>query len=212
MTRHDHYYKFFDAAIREIASQKIVLDLGTFYSFRKQLKEFESLFVNVCYFSMDYKITQKHGNYTPNVDGDIQNLPFKSEVVDAVICKDVLEHVPRPHDAVAEIYRVLKPGGKAFFSVPFIHSYHGSGSEKNRDYYRFSQDGIVYLFREFSQVEIVPAGGLLFVIRAFTPLFLAKYIFSPVLMPLVNLLDKLTMSMFRNPAKITPMYLIYTRK
>jgi SAM-dependent methyltransferase len=45
-------------------------------------------------------------------------LPFADAAFDAVIAKDILEHVQRPWELVAEIRRVLRPGGQAIISVP----------------------------------------------------------------------------------------------
>jgi SAM-dependent methyltransferase len=45
-------------------------------------------------------------------------LPFAGALFDLVICAEVLEHVPAHDRAVAEIARVLRPGGDAVVSVP----------------------------------------------------------------------------------------------
>ena len=45
-------------------------------------------------------------------------LPFADNTFDAVICSEVLEHLHEYNDAVAEIRRVLKPGGKFAATVP----------------------------------------------------------------------------------------------
>ncbi|OUL79970.1 methyltransferase domain-containing protein [Paraburkholderia hospita] len=50
---------------------------------------------------------------------DLQCLSFADESFDLVLSSDVLEHMPRPYDAHREIYRVLKPGGRHIFTVPF---------------------------------------------------------------------------------------------
>jgi len=50
--------------------------------------------------------------------GDIQSLPFKDNIYDAVICSEVLEHLESLERAVSEIVRVLKPGGILAISVP----------------------------------------------------------------------------------------------
>ena len=45
-------------------------------------------------------------------DGEATALPVESESVDVVISNGVLNLVPEKTDAVAEIRRVLKPGGR----------------------------------------------------------------------------------------------------
>ena len=47
-----------------------------------------------------------------------QCLTFPDESFDLVISQDVMEHVPDPSRAFAEIARVLKPGGSHIFTVP----------------------------------------------------------------------------------------------
>ena len=49
---------------------------------------------------------------------DVVCLPFRDGVFDAVICSEVLEHIPDGRQAVAELVRVLRPGGKLVVSVP----------------------------------------------------------------------------------------------
>ncbi|WP_239142739.1 class I SAM-dependent methyltransferase [Variovorax sp. WS11] len=50
---------------------------------------------------------------------DLQRLSFGDEVLDLVLSSDVLEHMPEPYEAHREIFRVLKPGGRHIFTVPF---------------------------------------------------------------------------------------------
>ncbi len=44
--------------------------------------------------------------------------PFASNRFDLITCLDVLEHAPDPVPALAEVFRVLTPGGMALFTVP----------------------------------------------------------------------------------------------
>lgn len=52
------------------------------------------------------------------VEGDVEDMPFADASFSTVVCTEVLEHVPHPERALAEIRRVLKPGGVLIGSVP----------------------------------------------------------------------------------------------
>jgi len=52
------------------------------------------------------------------VRGDLTALPFPDGSVDRVIASEVLEHIPDDATAIAEIARVLTPGGRVAVSVP----------------------------------------------------------------------------------------------
>lgn len=52
------------------------------------------------------------------VRGDVTRLPFADGSFDAVVCKDVIEHVPDARVVIREVARVLKPGGRVFLSAP----------------------------------------------------------------------------------------------
>lgn len=57
--------------------------------------------------------------------GDTSHLPFADNSFDGVICMNSLHHMPSYRQALAEIYRVLKPSGRAVFSEPGAkHAYH----------------------------------------------------------------------------------------
>lgn len=51
------------------------------------------------------------------VAGDAAALPFRDGVFDIVFCSEVIEHVPDPDGLVAELRRVLRPGGVAVVST-----------------------------------------------------------------------------------------------
>ena len=50
--------------------------------------------------------------------GSAYSLPFPNNSFDLIVCSEVLEHLHEYNDAVREIHRVLKPGGKFYASVP----------------------------------------------------------------------------------------------
>lgn len=52
------------------------------------------------------------------VSGDALALPYPDSTFDVVIASEILEHVPQDEEAIAELVRVLKPGGKLAVTVP----------------------------------------------------------------------------------------------
>jgi len=58
------------------------------------------------------------GGVTAFTRGDAYRLPFADGAFNAVICSEVLEHLHDYQDALAEIRRVLKPGGRFAPTVP----------------------------------------------------------------------------------------------
>jgi SAM-dependent methyltransferase len=56
---------------------------------------------------------------------DGTSLPFADASFDVVFCKQVLEHVERPRELLAEVARVLRPGGAFAGSTSHLEPYHG---------------------------------------------------------------------------------------
>jgi SAM-dependent methyltransferase len=73
-----------------------------------------------------------------NVVADAGKLPFAEGVFERVECDAVLEHVRAPDAVMAEIRRVLRPGGMAHVVTPFCHPFH----EYPKDFRRFTLDGL----------------------------------------------------------------------
>ena len=124
---------------------------------------------------VDYKIMDPVPDYSPDIVGDIHNLPFASNSVDAIICIAVLEHVEDPMKASREILRTLKPGGYTFIYVPFLYYYH---AEKGyyKDYWRFTEDSLRMMFKDFSRFEICAVRGALGTWIRLSPLGRFKFI------------------------------------
>ena len=90
---------------------------------------------------------------------DLQDMPqVPTARYDGVVCHQVLEHIPRPADALAEMHRVLKPAGMAVISVPHLSRQH----ELPYDYARFTPAGLRCLVHGagFEVVELSHYGGL----------------------------------------------------
>ncbi len=75
--------------------------------------------------------------------------PLEPASFDAVLCTQVLEHVPDFDHTTAEICRVLRPGGLLVVTVPFAYNEHGSPY----DFRRLSYFGVNQIFR--SDYEIL---------------------------------------------------------
>jgi SAM-dependent methyltransferase len=91
--------------------------------------------------------------------GDIQCMPVVGNgSMRTVVCTQVLEHVARPWDALAEFRRVLQPGGMLILSVPHLSAIHEAPS----DYFRYTQYGLKSLLENsgFQVRSIRESGGL----------------------------------------------------
>ena len=50
---------------------------------------------------------------------DITSIPKPDSFFDAIMCVEVLEHIPEPSKAITEFGRLLKPGGLLIITAPF---------------------------------------------------------------------------------------------
>jgi SAM-dependent methyltransferase len=87
----------------------------------------------------------------PGVDRveNLERLTFEDGSIGTAILLDTLEHVQDPPQAMAEVTRVLRPGGVAVATSVmdlFIHN--------EPDYWRFTPDAFKYLFRDFDDALI----------------------------------------------------------
>jgi SAM-dependent methyltransferase len=89
---------------------------------------------------------------------DAGAIPVPDGSFDAVLCTEVLEHVPEPIRVVEELGRILRPGGKLMLTAPL-----GSGLHQEPDH--FYGGFTPYWYRRylgeagFDDVSVVPNGG-----------------------------------------------------
>jgi len=90
---------------------------------------------------------------------DAVRLPFASEAFDLAVAQEALEHVADPFQAVREMVRVLRPGGRIYLQIPFVIGYH-PGPE---DYWRVTRAGLDALLRQAgvkeARIEIAVGPG-----------------------------------------------------
>jgi SAM-dependent methyltransferase len=70
--------------------------------------------------------------------GNALHLPFAGGTFDLVVSQETVEHLPDPFQALREMARVLRPGGRLYVQAPFVIGYH-PGPE---DYWRFTHAGL----------------------------------------------------------------------
>jgi 2-polyprenyl-3-methyl-5-hydroxy-6-metoxy-1,4-benzoquinol methylase len=63
--------------------------------------------------------TGKWDNSQLDIVSDITAIPLPGQSVDAIMCTEVLEHIPDPVAAVKEFSRLIKPGGYLLITTPF---------------------------------------------------------------------------------------------
>ena len=100
-------------------------------------------------------------NYDTEVKPDItwngKVMPFDSYSFDCAFATEVLEHCSEPEVVLKEVFRILKPGGIFFFTVPFLWNLH----EVPYDEYRYTPFSLKrHLINSgFTRIEMGATGG-----------------------------------------------------
>jgi SAM-dependent methyltransferase len=87
-----------------------------------------------------------------HVVADARRLPFRDQTFDVVVSTEMLEHVLSPEQAVGEMWRVLRHGGKLVLTTRFLYPIHSQPA----DYWRFTRYGLEHLFRGWAVELIAP--------------------------------------------------------
>lgn len=85
-----------------------------------------------------------------DVVGDVHNLPFLDNVFDGVISLNAFEHYRVPDRAMAEVQRVLRPGGKLFLHTAFLQPLH----ESPNHYFNCTKFGLMQWLHDFTIEKI----------------------------------------------------------
>lgn len=89
-----------------------------------------------------------------DLHGDLCQAPLESTSLDGVVLTEVLEHCVDPRQAVAEVHRLLRPGGLLLVTSPFWWPDHRT--DAYADYWRFTEQGWRLLLAAFVDVSVTP--------------------------------------------------------
>lgn len=152
------------------------------------------------YFSCQYIGLDSSPKVGAEIVANASEIPCQNNEFDGVIFNQALEHIIETEKTIAEIKRVLKPGGLCIVTVPqtvMVHSTPLSSDEAplgnfdkkqipfwHADYYRFTRYGLISLFRDFQLINIRPDtyffGTIFQLFNYFFAAFGAGVIFSPI--------------------------------
>lgn len=110
------------------------------------------------YVGLDIETALEYDKYVkPDLLWDGKKMPIKDNSYNTIIATEVLEHCFEPEILLKEIYRVLKPGGLLFFTVPFVWNFH----ETPYDAYRYTPFALErhLLNSGFKDIKIKATGG-----------------------------------------------------
>jgi len=133
----------------------VLLDVGSASMPYKSLLTAEAENISR-YVSLDLKPSKRYP-FNPELIWDGKTIPLHDNAVDCAIATEVFEHFPNPETVMAEILRVLKPGGILFFTVPFLWRLHTVPFDE----YRYTPFSLERHLRNagFEDVIIKPLGG-----------------------------------------------------
>jgi len=98
---------------------------------------------------------------------DAMRLPFADATFDGAVAQGMLDCVPDPSKAIAELHRVLKPQGVLYSEVGFMQQQHDAA----HDFWRFTAQGHRRLMRFFDEIDVGaqcgPGTALAWSVRAF---------------------------------------------
>lgn len=128
LTNESSRIAWLEKTLRNIPQGLTILDAG---AGERQFKPFCS---HLTYISQDF------GEYTgegtvglqtgkwetagTDIVSDILSIPLSDGSVDAIMCTEVLEHIPDPSAAIAEFARLIRPGGYLIITAPFASLTH----------------------------------------------------------------------------------------
>lgn len=126
----------------------------------RQVEAFIKQNPRLTYVACDYDMRQYA--LRPGFGTDIHALPIPDNTMDGLFCIHVLEHVRDDRAALAELHRILRPGGEAVIMVPFMMHQteteeYGAPDPEIFDHVRgYSPLDFKHRLKDFAYEEILP--------------------------------------------------------
>ncbi len=138
-------------ASRQLKSGAGILDVGAGDC------PYKPIFADCTYKSTDFASTEYHRYREIDFICPADDIPVSGRSFDAIVCTEVLEHVPEPQKVLREFNRVLKDDGSLFLTAPLVIQLH----EEPYDFYRYTPYTYMNFMKEtgFEVVFITPRGG-----------------------------------------------------
>jgi SAM-dependent methyltransferase len=113
---------------------------------------------------------------------------ISDESYNVIMCTGLLEHIPDPDRIIADMNRILKPGGRLIISASAVFSFH----ECPDNFFHFTPYGFRLLFKDWSRFDMLRGASQPFeTIGILLQRILMQCEIFPVIRPLVEVLSRL---------------------
>jgi uncharacterized protein YbaR (Trm112 family)/SAM-dependent methyltransferase len=105
----------------ELERGGVVIDSGCGYSWSTEWlfrSGYDAIGVDICRTYLEIAV-QRIGTFRPHlVVGDVENLPFRDDIANAILAYESFHHIPDRQKALAGYYRVMRSLGRAILAEP----------------------------------------------------------------------------------------------
>jgi SAM-dependent methyltransferase len=180
-------------------------------------KPYESLTKSVVdeHIGLDH-LDSEHSLSKADIIADAYDTTVEDHSFDTILSTSVLEHLERPHEALSEMYRILKSGGYLILTCPLFWHIH----EGPRDFFRYTEYGVRFMLERagFEIIEIRPLSGFVVTFAQEFVYFLNLFKRNKLLIHMVNILQWVIQRMayslnrYDKSYQFTWLYLVIAKK